>query len=212
MRDQLIQYVNLLFAGVQDSDDIRLEILQNTLDKYDDLVSQGKSPEAAYRLAISGIGDINEILGNAPVPVPHQAPKPAAEPEDLKRKKLRGLAIALYIISALPLFVLSEYGLDIPGLAITLLIVAIATYIMIITGKKESDEPDFKEEAAKKPKNKIKKTIHTILDIVMLAVYLTVSFLTKAWAITWIIFPIFACIEGLIDAIMDLKEVKMHEN
>ena len=66
MREQLIQYVNLLFAGAPDSDEIRQEILQNTLDRYDDLVSQGKSPEAAYRLAISGIGDINEILGSAP--------------------------------------------------------------------------------------------------------------------------------------------------
>ena len=61
MREQLIQYVNLLFAGAQDADEIRAEILQNTLDRYDDLVAQGKSPEAAYRLAISGIGDISEM-------------------------------------------------------------------------------------------------------------------------------------------------------
>ena len=63
MREQLTQYVNLLFAGAQDTDEIRAEILQNTLDRYDDLIAQGKSPEAAYRLAIGGIGDINEILG-----------------------------------------------------------------------------------------------------------------------------------------------------
>ena len=60
MRDQLTQYVNLLFAGNTDAEDIRMEILQNTLDRYDDLISQGKTPEAAYRLAISGIGDIGE--------------------------------------------------------------------------------------------------------------------------------------------------------
>lgn len=30
MKDQLIQYVSLLFAGVEDCDDIRQEILQNT--------------------------------------------------------------------------------------------------------------------------------------------------------------------------------------
>lgn len=67
MREQLIQYVNLLFAGAADCEDVKQEILQNTLDRFDDLVNQGKSPEAAYRLAISGIGDINEILGSAPV-------------------------------------------------------------------------------------------------------------------------------------------------
>ena len=62
MREQLIQYVELLFAGAPEAYEIKQEILQNTLDRYDDLIDQGKSPEAAYRLAISGIGDINEIL------------------------------------------------------------------------------------------------------------------------------------------------------
>lgn len=212
MREQLIQYVNLLFVGVQDSDDMRMEILQNTLDKYDDLVSQGKSPEAAYRLAISGIGDINEILGTTPDSLPHQPSRPAVEPEDSKRKKLRSLAIALYILCAIPVIVLSEYNHVVLGLAITLVIVAIATYLIMVTSKKESDvEPKSEKEDDNTPENKLKKTIHTLLDVIMLAVYLAVSFLTKAWAITWLIFPIFACIEGLIDAIMDLKEAKKHE-
>ena len=65
MKARLKQYVDLLFAGTPDSDDMKQEILQNTLDRYDDLISQGKSPEAAYRLAISGIGDIHEVLGNS---------------------------------------------------------------------------------------------------------------------------------------------------
>ena len=59
MREQLIQYVELLFAGAPDSEEIKQEILQNTLDRFDDLIDQGKTPEAAYRLAISGIGDIS---------------------------------------------------------------------------------------------------------------------------------------------------------
>ena len=54
MREQLIQYVQLLFAGAADCDDTRQEILQNTLDRYDDLVAAGKTPEAAYHLAIMG--------------------------------------------------------------------------------------------------------------------------------------------------------------
>jgi len=35
MKEQLIQYVNLLFAGTTGCDDIRQEILQNTLDRYE---------------------------------------------------------------------------------------------------------------------------------------------------------------------------------
>ena len=212
MREQLIQYVNLLFAGMSDSDDMRMEILQNTLDKYDDLVSQGKAPEAAFGLAISGIGNIQEILdSNTQTPTP-RASSPSPEEENPKRKKLRALAIALYILCAIPVIIFSELGLEILGLSITLVMVAIATYIIIITGKKESDISDEEVKEASKPENKLKKIIHTLLDVIMLAVYLIVSFLTKAWAITWLVFPIFACIEGLIDAIMDLKEANNHEN
>ena len=69
MREQLIKYIDLLFAGAPEAEDIKQEILQNTLDRYDDLIDQGKSPEAAYRLAISGIGDVNELLGaSSPAP------------------------------------------------------------------------------------------------------------------------------------------------
>ena len=60
MREQLIRYVDLLFAGAPNAQDVKQEILQNTLDRYDDLLQQGKSPEAAYSLAISGIGDVND--------------------------------------------------------------------------------------------------------------------------------------------------------
>ena len=85
MREQLVQYVNLLFAGAQDADDIRAEILQNTLDRYDDLVYQGKTPEAAYRLAISGIGDISELLEHS-VPSAPTAMTPSAAPVPNRRK------------------------------------------------------------------------------------------------------------------------------
>ena len=66
MREKLVEYVTLLFAGTADSQDMRQEILQNTLDRYDDLIAQGKSPEAAYRLAIATIGDVQEILEEDP--------------------------------------------------------------------------------------------------------------------------------------------------
>ena len=218
MREQLIQYVNLLFAGAQDSDEVRAEILQNTLDRYDDLIAQGKSPEAAYRLAITGIGDVNEILGAAP-----QSPAaPAVQgdaneetSEDVKRKKLRGIAIAMYILCAVPVIILSEFGLEILGVCLLLGMVAAATYIMFITGKKdaESDEPEeSKNVAAVTPNQKLKESIRSLIGALTLAVYLVVSFATGDWEITWLIFPISGCIKGLINAIIDLKEACKNEN
>lgn len=138
MREQLTQYVNLLFAGAPDSEDIRQEILQNTLDRYDDLIAAGKTPEAAYRLAISGIGDIHEILGTQEPETPVQPEAPAKEnrTDDPMRKLLRAIAVGLYILCPLPLIVLDSMGMEIYGLCGTMGIVAVATVLIILGGKK----------------------------------------------------------------------------
>ena len=213
MREQLIQYVNLLFAGAADCEEIRQEILQNTLDRFDDLVAQGKSPEAAYRLAISGIGDINEILGTAPKspasPAPVMNNPTESETEEaIKRKKTRAIAVALYILCAVPLFTLSDLGNGSIGLCLTLIIVAFATYLMIVTGKKDDDEGEEKEVKAVSPKQQLKKSIESLVWAIGLAVYFILSFSTGAWYITWILFPIIGCVQGLANAIIDLKEAK----
>ena len=216
MREQLIQYVNLLFAGAPGSDEIRQEILQNTLDRYDDLVSQGKSPEAAYRLAISGIGDINEILGSTPsfdnAYIPRNKQETAHEEfEDVNSRKLRAAAIAMYILSPVPLFILSEFGLSTMGLCFTILLVAAATYQMILIRKKSSDKTEsFPVQAT--PQQELKKGVSNLIWAIGLALYFILSFTTKAWAITWIIFPTIAAVQGLANAIIDLKEASSHEN
>lgn len=217
MREQLIQYVNLLFAGAPDSDEIKQEILQNTLDRFDDLVSQGKSPEAAYRLAIAGIGDINEILGTATHSTatvsPVQPTMNQLETEDeIKRKKIRACAIALYILCAVPLIILSELGAEIIGLCLTLALVATATYLMIITGNKDDDEEEGKKDDKADPQHKLKESIGNLIWVVGLVGYFILSFTSGAWYITWLIFPIMACTRGLVDAIIDLKEANKYEN
>lgn len=213
MREQLIQYVNLLFAGAVDCEEIRAEILQNTLDRYDDLVSQGKSPEAAYRLAISGIGDISEILGTPSTPVQPRTIKEAIheEAEDIQRKKIRAVAIVFYILCIVPLLVLSDLGLDTLGLCLTLALVAAATYLMVISAKKDTEEAS-QEHQTHASQNELKKSIGNLVWAVGLALYFVVSFATSAWYITWIIFPLIGSIQGLVNAIIDLKEANKHEN
>lgn len=209
MREQLIQYVNLLFAGAADSEEMRQEILQNTLDRYDDLISQGKSPEAAYQLAICGIGDINEILGNT---APQNTPRPANQVRETEndtpaKKVMRAIAVALYIICALPLIVLGDLGMDTLGLCGTLAIVAVAT-VLIILGKKQEPETEEhkKSEPVKPSKQELHKSVDDVIWAIGLAVYFVLSFATGAWYITWVLFPIIGSVQGLVKAIMDLKE------
>ena len=147
MRENLVQYVNLLFAGTPGNDEIRQEILQNTLDRYDDLIAQGKTPEAAYQLAISGIGDINEIFATAGETfTPSSA---AVEP--------------------------------IPG------------------------------TPQETPRRKLRNAISSVSGIFLIALYLFISISTDAWGITWIIFPIWGCLSGLVNAIIDYREANKYD-
>ena len=217
MREQLIQYVNLLFAGAQDCADTQQEILQNTLDRYDDLIAQGKTPEAAYRLAISGIGDINEILGGKPeYAAVMQSPTPEeTDTGDSSFKKIiRAVAIGLYILCPIPLIILSEMGMDTIGLCGTISLVAIAT-ILILLGRKKTVVIERKEEddsVQRSPRQEFRKGVNSLIWAIGLAVYFIISFATMAWYVTWVIFPIIAAIQGLVRAILDLVEVNHHES
>lgn len=215
MKAQLTQYVSLLFAGVPNSEDIRQEILQNTLDRYDDLIEKGKTPEAAYRLAISGIGDINEILGEHPAPLSPAGSPVAARVKDSPLKALlRAIAIGLYILCPLPVIVLGEMGMDTWGVCGTLCFVAIAT-VLIILGKKTHTNPsggESTQEKALTPAQELRKSINSLIWAIGLAVYFIVSFATMAWYITWVIFPLLGAVEGLVKACIDLREASKHEN
>ena len=217
MRDQLIHYVDLLFAGAPGADDIKQEILQNTLDRFDDLVAQGKTPEAAYSLAISGIGDISEILGRPHTQAVHTAvsAEPAAEEKAVVpvwKKVLRAVSICLYILCPIPLVVLSEIGMETLGLCGLLAIVAVATALIIITGSNTPSEKDEKTSTAPdSPQSELRKAIEKIITAVGLVVYFALSFLTQAWYITWLVFPIMAAVQGFVNACLDLKEAKTDE-
>lgn len=208
MREHLIRYIDLLFAGTPHAVDIKQEILQNTLDRYDDLITQGKTPEAAYQLAISGIGDISEILNTDRDPAASVYTAPAAEKKEkpVWQKVLQAIGICLYILCPVPLFVLqNEIGLC--GL---LAIVAVATALMVISSGKEKETPK-QEQQEDSPKMSMRKAVSSVVFAVGLCVYLGVSFLTQAWYITWVIFPLMAAVKGLVNACMDLKEENDNE-
>lgn len=217
MRDQLTQYVNLLFAGNTGAEDIRMEILQNTLDRYDDLIAQGKTAEAAYRLAISGIGDIGELLDGQAAPVYSQASYQQAPvyAEDATLEKLgldlgrtmRAIAVGLYILSPIPLIGLDMIGMDVLGVCLTLAIVAAATVLMVLFRRKNEEPVSYeRREPSSDRRKSLKKSINSLISTIGLVLYFIVSFATGAWYITWLIFPIIGAVNGLVNACLDLKE------
>lgn len=211
MKEQLEKYVELLFAGSPASEDMMQEILQNTLDKYDDYIAQGKSPEAAYRLAISGIGDISELLGqeqNSPVPQSptHTNTDYRGRPiKPMWKKVLTAVAVGLYILCAVPLIILSEAGYDTLGVISAISIAAVATVAIIIASGGESHTQKEKDDDEDRNQPPMQKAINSLVDVLGLIAYLFISFQTGAWHITWVIFPIIAALNGIVRAIFDLS-------
>ena len=235
MREQLIQYVNLLFAGNDNVEDIKQEILQNTLDRYDDLTVRGKTAEEAYRQAIAGIGDINEILNGKAAPrydAPdrdsaytdanqgpayaevNQASAYAPMPEfestaAVVARLMRAVSIFLYIICPIPIFIFEKLGWDEVGVCCTLVIVAIATALLLLfkSPKAKEQQQEYTEYHGNQSSRKaLKKSVGSLISTIGLVAYFVISFSTGAWFITWLIFPIIGAVKGVVNSCIDLRE------
>jgi hypothetical protein len=85
--------------------------------------------------------------------------------------------------------------------------------VIIIAGSNTPAKKDKNTSTVQSsPQSELRKAIEKIITAVGLVVYFALSFLTQAWYITWVVFPIMAATQGLVNACMDLKEAKSHES
>ncbi len=113
MREKIRVYVETLFSDAAltiRNAEVQQEILQHTLDRYDDLIASGKSEQEAYDEAVGGIGDVSELYEHrqpAEAPKKRDFPAPPTPdavftapqtPQSGKKKKLPGWAIALICV------------------------------------------------------------------------------------------------------------------
>lgn len=104
------------------------------------------------------------------------------------RPILHASAVALYVLSPIPLLMFQ----DTLGLCCLLCMVAVGVAMQIIAG---SGKADVQPKAEADP---VRKSIDSLVCLILLAIYLIVSFRTHAWWITWIIFPIGAAVKDLV--------------
>ena len=198
MREKLVSYVNLLFAGTEGVEDIH-PLLRPVC------------PENAYRQAIAGIGDVNAILGGEQPPEAEPDYNPLPEFEGTApavARMMRAVAIFLYIVSPVPLILLDSIGWDDAGVCILLVIVAIATLLLLTfrDNKKEKKATEEKNVTQTSTSNSgLEKSIKKLMRTVALVLFFLVSFATGAWVVTWLIFPIEKALEGVVCAALDLK-------
>lgn len=216
MKDKLRNFIESLFEDApknKQTIELKEEMLQNLIDKYNDLVDSGKSSEAAYNIATASIGDIHELIRQIEK---REENNPLFEQNyDKGRKRftlLLSISVMLYILCVVPVILLEDSVL---GVVIMFVMVAIATGLILYNNmtkpkylKKDSTVvEEFKEwKANSTEKNTLYQSITKVMWSCITILYFIVSFLTMAWHITWIIFLIGSAIQGIIRAIFELKK------
>lgn len=216
MKDKLRNFIESLFEDApknKQTIELKEEMLQNLIDKYNDLVDSGKSSEAAYNIATASIGDIHELIRQIEK---KEENNPLFEQNyDKGRKRfalLLSISVMLYILCVVPVILLEDSVL---GVVIMFVMVAIATGLILYNNmtkpkylKKDSTVvEEFKEwKANSTEKNTLYQSITKVMWSCITILYFIVSFLTMAWHITWIIFLIGSAIQGIIRAIFELKK------
>lgn len=218
MYEKLRKRVNELFESAPKTsraNELKEELLANLIDRYNDLIDAGKTPEESVEKAIAGIGDVDDLvrgLRENDVFNYEQMIK------DRKRSALTiSVSVGLYIISVVILILCVEV-LQIDesiSVCFMLTIDAVATGLIIynaISRPKyiKSDDTmveEFKEwKSANSERNKILQSVKSIVWTLIVAIYLFVSFIFGAWAFSWIIFIIGAAVEKIITLLFQLKE------
>jgi len=212
-------HVEELFAGTTPSKravELKEEMIQNLTEKYNDLLSEGKTPEAAFNIAVAGIGDISYLLKDLE--------KDAAHPEIIAAQRQRSamltaIAIMMYILSVVPLIILGvltrgDTG-PLIGVVIMFIFIAGATGLLIYNGMTKpkylkTDDTmveEFKEwQSASAEQKSLRNSISSSIWALILAIYFLVSFLTGAWYITWVIFVIGAAIQSIVNIFFTVKK------
>lgn len=228
MSKKIRNYVEVLFSDIprtKKSQELKEEIFANLHERFENYLSQGKSENQAYSLAVSEIGDIDEMLNSL---APDRELKPKIDAYRIKRAKNTAIAVMLYIIGTVFLIIfgaipevigdgrLTELG-GIVGLVLLLVCSAIATGLLVYTRMSvpQEIEPYLKEtktnfdmNEVSKQKKQLHKSIDSFLWLAITIIYLLVSFITRAWSITWIIFLIGSFIQQAIKTFMMIDSDK----
>jgi hypothetical protein len=221
MKEKLRMHIDGVFAETiptRKAVELKEEMIQNLEEKYKDLISEGKTPEAAYNIAIAGIGDVSGLLSDLDTDINATLWR-KQEDEAARRKSalLTSVAVMIYILSALPLIILSitnSPSFDVIGLPILFIMVAVATGLLVYnnmskpTYQKEDDTmvEEFKEwKSENRDNRKLRGAISSALWTIIVVVYFVISFSTGAWHLSWIIFLVGAAAESLINVFASLK-------
>jgi len=222
MEDRLRRYVENLFSETlptKKAVELKEEMIQNLNDKYNDLVSEGKTQEAAYNIVIAGIGDISGLLDELKADTETTSPYMTENEYERKRSAmLTAISVMMYILSPLTLIVLALFGsphVARIGVPILFVFISGATGLLIFnamtkpkySARSETMVEEFREwQSETKDKRALRRAISSALWAIVVVLYFIISFSTNAWHISWIIFLLGAAAEAFINMFFAIKK------
>lgn len=224
MKEKIKQHFDLLFneaPKTRKALDLKQEMIQNAMDKYDDLIADGNSERDAYQNVIDSIGDVHELFPELEEKNLFTLP----EKDRKKKAMLTAVAVGLYIFAGAVFFSFGlidntslGYYLDFSNLGLVIaMLICIAPTIMLVYAanmypdytKKDNDNMVEKYKEVRYSSNRqkaVKRSISSIIWTLAVVLYFVISFTTYDWHITWIIFLIALCIQSIIGLIFTLKD------
>ena len=192
-------HVEDMFEGAPDTArayELKEELISNLTDRYNDLIEEGKSEEAAYSIVVTGIGDIGPVISSLREDTPHER----GETDEYRRLSAMrvSIAVAVYILSIMiPIWWDYMFGREFIGIMLMFAAWAGATGLLVYNGlmkpkhtySRETVVEDFKRYTkAHDQTAAVKRSLHSIIWALSLIIYFIVSFTTFAWHLTWLIF------------------------
>jgi hypothetical protein len=218
MRENLRSYVENLFAAAPQTGkvlELKEELISNLTAKYDDLIAQGRSEEEAYKIAVGGIGDVDELIKGLENDKIYNY---ARQESDRQRSAIIvSTAVGLYIIAvAVQILFGVVDGLSPEiGCVLMFVIAAIATSMLVynaMSRPRYRKTDDTLVEELKERKNassesrQIYRAVSSAMWPLIVAVYLLISFFTGAWAYSWIIFIIGAALQNILKLAFQMRD------
>jgi len=208
-------YIERAFADAprtRKSVELQEELISNMLEKFNDLLREGKTEEEAYNAVIAGRGDIEELVDGLRERQTLHHPTP----EERRRSALLvSVAVGLYILGPVALIGLSALRNPILGLCIMLTLVAAATGLLVYNAavrpkyarEEETFVEEFKEWKSGREREKgIINSFSAAFSLIVVAIYLWVSFQYQIWSYSWIIFIVAAAIRNIAMAVYRMRE------
>lgn len=218
MEYNIRSYVDDLFQNAprtQKAYELKIELTQNLIDKYNALVAEGKTQQDAYNLTVMSIGDVRELFDGLEEGPVQSGPVYIPPVDGAKRSgAITAIAVMMYILSVVPVIVLGDL-LPVVGVVAMFVMIAAATGLLVYNHatkpKRQNDRgtvvSDFKQwQTQTSSRKQLLQAVRAAYWPLVLALYFLLSFTTGKWYITWVIFLIAPAVDAIIKAVLTLTD------